>query len=356
LIGVVQQLQELVRQGLGIPGRDEEPGVAVGDDLGDPVDGRGHDRQLREHGFREDDPERLPQGGEAEDVERREDVGNVAAPAREAHGVLEAELADERAQLLLEGPVADDEELRRGARRTDEGRGAQEVLEAFLRLEPAQRSDDRAGGVEVQLAAHAVSSALLGVSQLGRVVDHVDLLGRHDARVHAVLLHGPGHGDVARGHVVQCLLDPAEERLPRGRLERARRVDLDDVDPGGDAGECGGDPPDEAGDRTRGAHDVVAFATHEPEQLPHAPEVHERVELAREAQVEHAGPGALEVVVQRVAPPERDRDVELVAGDVASELVGLLPGAAGAAREDEQDLGLAARVLGVRDHAPPTRG
>ena len=100
------------RSGSATPGLDEQPGLAVADELAEPADRGGDHRPRALHRLERDHPEALAHRRHDDDrrlLDRALDRRDVA---EEAHRVGDAELARERPQRRLERPAAGDVEPR----------------------------------------------------------------------------------------------------------------------------------------------------------------------------------------------------------------------------------------------------
>ena len=91
-------------------GGDEQPGLAVDDELGQRADVRRDDRQAGEHRLEHREPEALPARRVHEDVGAAEPGGDVGDAAEQEDAALDAELAREPLERRALGPFAEHDE------------------------------------------------------------------------------------------------------------------------------------------------------------------------------------------------------------------------------------------------------
>ena len=199
--GVVEECEDRVGEGgvrsgeWGVGRGDEEAGFVVGDDFGCAAGVAGDDGFGGERGFDVDEAEWFAVRGQAHHVDRRHEVGHVAAEAEEFEAVGDAEAAGRLFQLGPQRAFAEAPELGVGNRVEHERGGLDEFAMSLLGREMGERADDGRAWFRAKFAADIGARAgwpqVVGVE---RVVEHGDSVGV-EALVDQVLLHRGGAGD-----------------------------------------------------------------------------------------------------------------------------------------------------------------
>ena len=174
----------------GVGRGDQEAGFVVGDDFGCAAGVAGDDGFFGEGGFDVDQAERFAVRGQAHHVDRRHEVGHVAAEAEEFEAVGDAEVAGRLFQLGAQRAFAEAPELGVGNHVEHERGGLDQFAVALLGREVGECADDGRVGVGAEFAAD-VGARAGGphVVRVERIVEHGDSVGG-DAFVDEVLLHG----------------------------------------------------------------------------------------------------------------------------------------------------------------------
>ena len=148
--------------------RDEEPGDAVLDHLGDPADVRRDDRPRQGHRLEDREALRLAIRRQDRDIERRGDGRDVVAAAGEHDPVGDAVRAARCSSESRSEPSPTISRYASGHRSEDVRPGLDERLVALLGLEPGDDADDLRARLHPVLVAAACSTAPGGRSARGR--------------------------------------------------------------------------------------------------------------------------------------------------------------------------------------------
>ena len=196
---VGQHRGDVARECFGVVRRKEQPGHAVGDELGSRACVGGHDGPPGQHPLEHREAEAFPARGVDDDVAAPVEGRDVSDAPRHEDAVGHAQLARERFQPLALGPLAEHEQRRVGDRRERANRR----VDALLRREPCNAEQQRRAVRDRQLG---VLAPRLG-QRVEPVVDDLDLvLGQPDV-LDAEAPHGLADGDDPR-----ALAAPARAR------------------------------------------------------------------------------------------------------------------------------------------------
>ena len=150
---VVGQLEQRGGQRGRVAGRDQQPGLAVGDDLGDAAGAARGDGQPERLRVEDRGPQPLGLRGEHEDVEHLQQGADVLAEPEEQEALPQPELAREGLDLLAQRAVADRHERDVGLLVQDEAGGAQQGRVVLVVGERRDGADHQVAARDAERAA-----------------------------------------------------------------------------------------------------------------------------------------------------------------------------------------------------------
>ncbi len=241
-----------------VSGLDEQPGLAVENELGHPADSGSDDGQACSHRFQHRDGHALGGAREDEHVGACQQFGNVPSLAEELDAVADSEPSNLGFQRRPVRPFADDECVHGAGR--EQGETADEGQEILRRLQSAD--GDEYGPV-------TIAPGCLRRSDVDGVRDHRCRLRGARARLETPCARVLGHADRhCRQRPHQAIGPVIEGRgCPGVRRERPA---VHREDPDRDACEQRGQTPEDAGLRAARMEDVGALAAQQADELREA--------------------------------------------------------------------------------------
>ena len=294
---------------------DEEPGLAVDDELRDTADLRADDRQACGHRLQHRDRHALGGAREDEDIGAGEQLGYVPSLTEEVDAVADPEPADLGLQLGSVRPLADDARIDGAWRERRET--ADERQEVLRRLQPADGDHDR----PVPIAAGRRRGL-----DVNRVRDHRCALRGARARLETPCARVLGHADRHCRQGPHQSIGPVVEGRRRARVGRERPA-VHGEDPNRYAHELGGQATEDPGLRTAHVEDVRLLAAQQADELDEAGEIPQRSDRAPNvSQRDEANAVRGRGFLNRAGAMRRNDDVE-VADEGRKQLgdVGLSP-------------------------------
>ena len=261
-------------------------------------------------------------------VDRREDASRLVEPAREDDAAVEARAGRQAPEPVALGPAPHEEQR--------DARASQRAERADERVEPLDRVEARDGAQHEQVRREAEAlarerrardEAVLRL-EVHAVEDGRALRQGEEPEGERLGLLRRGDGDDRAGPA----REPALEREIELRQTRRVALVMDTVEgvDGGHADPARGEPPVEAGTLAVRVDNLDLALADEPERRPECPGVEPVGTHLRDREPERAKPVEEDSVVGR-----RHRDLELVAGEPARQVVHLPRATAERARREQ---------------------